>query len=355
MNQETWIATCRSFLLPVPPLDTTFSLCGFGAVVAPPLSTDFFREIYPSSILSISFHRTPGEAEVNVNRLSEYSGPTDRIDTLYTRIIYSSNLCITVGRLFVNFPSTPSQAMVPAEPIRGCDPDGDGTGTFNLDLYENEVGAGAPVTWYTDAAAMNEIVDSENYSSTAGSILAVAGLGGCAGGTVEIPLELIPGPEGMANIMATACPGSNDGVISLSVNGFGPFFYDWGNDAFNNFDERTGLAPAQYRVTITDRYGCEDRLRPRVTEGDPLTISCAVEQSVTTSMAADGIARISFAGGDPPFQLTYSGAAAGTVQVNGAMFDLTGLPEGNYTFSAIDADGCESEPCMLEMPTNPPH
>jgi gliding motility-associated-like protein len=337
-----------------PPLDTMFSLCGYGAVVDPPVSTDLFREIYPSAILSISFHRTPGEAEVNVNHLSEYSGPTDRADTLYARIIYSSNLCVTVGRLFVSFPATPSQAVVPAESIRGCDPDGDGMGVFNLSLYENEVGGGAPVTWYSDAAATDEIVDAENYAATAGSIFAVAGLEGCAGGTVEIPIELIAGPDGVADIMATACPGSNDGTISLVVNGFGPFSYDWGNDAFSDFDQRTGLAPAQYRVTITDRYGCEYRLRPRVTEGDALTISCAVEQPVTTSMAADGIARISFAGGTPPFQLTYSGADAGTVQVNGAMFDLTGLREGSYTFEATDADGCSSEPCTLDMPVSPP-
>ncbi|WP_026232163.1 T9SS type B sorting domain-containing protein [Neolewinella persica] len=337
-----------------PPLDTTFSLCGYGALVDPPVSTDLFRQIYPNSILSISFHRSPGEAEVNTNQLTEYTGPTDRIDTLYTRIIYSNNLCVTVGRLFVNFPSTPNQAVLPAEPIRGCDPEGDGTGVFNLSLSDNEVGGGAPVTWYLDAAATSQINDITAFSTSATSVFAIAGLGNCAGTAVEIPLELIVGPTGMATITETSCPGNNDGAITLTAAGFGPFSYDWGNEAFNDLDVRTGLSPVQYRVTITDRYGCEDRLRPRVPEGDPLTISCAVEQAVTTPMADDGIARISFAGGNPPFQLSYSGAAAGTVVVNGAMFDLTGLSEGNYTFTAIDADGCTSEPCTLEIPASPP-
>lgn len=337
-----------------PPLDTTFSLCGYGASVDPPVSTDLFREIYPASILSVSFHRTPGEAEINVNRLNEYTAPTDQMDTLYARIIYSSNLCITVGRLFVNFPATPSQAVVPAEPIRGCDPEGDGIGVYNLTLYENEVGAGAPVTWYTDAAATDRILNPTSYATAAGSVFAVAGLGTCAGGTVEIPFEIIAGPVAMADVLATSCPGSNDGEISLSVNGFGPFSYDWGNDEFRNFGRRTGLAPAQYRVTVTDLYGCEDRLRPRVNEGDALTISCAVEQSVTTAMATDGIVRISFAGGNFPVQLTYSGADAGAVEVNGAVFDVTGLREGSYTFTAVDADGCMSEPCTVIMPSNPP-
>jgi gliding motility-associated-like protein len=337
-----------------PPLDTTFSLCGYEAIVAPPVSTDLFRQIYPNSILSISFHRSPGEAEVNVNRLNEYTGATDQIDTLYTRIIYSNNLCITVGRLFVNFPSTQSQAVVPVDPIRGCDPEGDGTGVFNLSLFADEVGAGAPVTWYSDAGAASQISDITAFSTSAGSVFAVAGLGACAGQTVEIPLELIAGPTGMATITETSCPDNNDGAIRLTVAGLGPFSYDWGNNAFNDLDERTGLAPVQYRVTVTDRYGCEDRLRPRVPEGAPLTISCAVEQVVTTPMADDGIARISFAGGNPPFQLTYVGAAAGSVQVVGEMFDLTGLPEGSYTFNAVDTNGCISETCTVEVPASPP-
>ncbi|MFK8162492.1 MAG: gliding motility-associated C-terminal domain-containing protein [Lewinella sp.] len=337
-----------------PPLDTTFSLCSYGAMVDPPVATDLFRQIYPNSILSISFHRSPGEAEVNVNRLTEYSGPTDRVDTLYTRIIYSSNLCITVGRLFINFPADPNQAVVPIDPIRGCDPEGDGIGVYNLSLSEIEVGAGAPVTWYSDAAATMEVNDRNAFSTSAGSVFAVAGLGTCAGQAIEIPLELIAGPMGTSAITETSCPGNNDGAIALSATGFGPFSYDWGNDAFDNLDERTGLAPVQYRVTITDRYGCEDRLRPRVIEGAPLTISCAVEQIVSAPMADDGIARISFAGGNPPFQLTYSGAAAGTEMVNSAIFDLTGLPEGSYTFTATDVDGCESEPCTLDLPASPP-
>lgn len=337
-----------------PPLDTVLGLCGYGAMVDPPVSTDLFRELYPSSILSVSFHRSPGEAELDVNRLTEYTGPTNTSDTLYVRLVLADNFCVTVGRLYFNFSADVNVATVPAEPIRGCDPELDGTGTFNLNLQDAEVGGGAPVRWFTDAGATMPVVDPANFVSSATTIYAVAGLGTCQGTPVAIPLELIAGPEGRADISATSCPGNNDGRIAVSATGFGPFTYDWGNDDFFNQPVRTGLAATQYRITVTDQYGCEDRLRPTVPEGGPLLLACSVVQTASDPAASDGVARLVFSGGNPPFQLNYSGAAAGAMQVDQAMIDLPGLRPGTYTFVATDADGCTSAPCTLEIPANPP-
>ncbi len=337
-----------------PGIDTTFSLCGYGPTVDPPVTVDLFREIFPATVLTVSFHLTPGAAETNTGEITEYSGSTVNPDTLYTRIVYADNLCVAVGRFYLDFPAEVSTATAPTEPVRGCDPDGDGTGLFDLSRQVAEVGGGQPVTWYTDVAATNQIMNPAAFSSGVDTIYAVAGLGTCQGNPVAIPLALIDGPDASALIEDTTCPENEDGAISFTTLGFEPFYYDWSGEEFDGQATRTGLAAAEYRVTITDRYGCEDRRRPRVQQGLTLELGCEVLQAASGSMATDGSVRLTFAEGRPPFELAYAGADAGTMQVMTPGVDLTGLRPGIYTFVATDSDGCASESCTLEVPASPP-
>lgn len=337
-----------------PAIDTVFSFCGTGGMIDPPVSTDVFREIYPGSVLLVSFHRSIAEAETNMNSLDEYGGPTDAPDTLWARIIYGENLCSVVGRLVLRFPDNAGQTMVPAEPLRGCDPTGSGMGVFNLKLLDAEIGGGQPVTYYLDAGATNAIDDPDSYEGPPTTIFAVAGLGSCRANVVPIQLELIPGPSTLATVTPTSCPENEDGTISLATTGFGPFSYDWRTGEFDGMVNLTGLAARQYRVTVTDRYGCQEERRPRVLRGDALGISCSLVRAASEAGASNGAARVTFNNGAAPYQLTYSGEAAGTMEVSGAVFDLDNLAPGSYTFTATDANGCSSESCTVEVPASDP-
>lgn len=334
---------------PCPELDLTFSICGAGTQVDPPIATDVFRAIYPSSVLTVTFHATPSQAELNLNRLDVYGANTDTPDTLFTRIIYANNLCATVGRLFINFPAEPATTVAPAGPARGCDPDFDGQGNFNLRLLDAEIGGGQPVVYFTDAMGTSVIDDPENYIAGAGTIFAAAGLGSCRGALVAVTLELIDGPLSIATVSATTCPENEDGAISFETSGFGPFSYNWAADTFDGLATATGLAAGQYRVTVTDAWGCEDRRRPRVVEGPAVQVNCSEEQPASGATTADGRVNLVFTNGTPPFQLSFTGAAAGAREILENSVELTGLLPGDYQFTVTDVNGCASEPCTLTL------
>ena len=332
------------------PLDTTFSLCGYGASVDPPVPVSDFREIFSDNVLSVSFHRTFLEAELNDNRLSAYSGPTDQPDTLYSRVIFREFPCIVVGRFIVEFRDDPFQTVSPSEPVRGCDPLSTGVGVFNLRLSDAEVGGGAQVSWYNDPAGSQEISDPENFISPATTIFAVAGTGFCAGVPVPVELRLSRGPMIFAQVDSTSCTDVPDGSISASLSGFGPFTRVWNDGAVNDTSTNGALAPGRYELRAIDRFGCFTEMEYEVFAGLPLETNCELIQGTSSPSAEDGAVRITFIQGDGPFQLSYSGAAAGAMEVEGTSVDLTGLPSGEYTFTATDANGCESEGCNLNVP-----
>jgi gliding motility-associated-like protein len=334
---------------PCPGLDATFSICGAGSQVDPPILTDIFRAVYPTSVLSVSFHSSPAMAELNLNRIDTYGATTNSPDTLFARIIYADSLCVAVGRLVINFFAEPATTLTPAGPARGCDPDFDGLGTFKLRLLDAEIGNGQPVVYFADAQGTSRIDDPTNYVGSAGTIFAAAGLGSCMGELVSVQLELIDGPLNIATVEGNSCEGSGDGSITFQTTGFGPFSYNWANNAFDSLSAANGLSPGQYRLTVTDAWGCEDRLRPFVADGTATQVNCSEGQPASGSASADGVVNLTFSEGTPPYQLTYSGAAAGAVEVLGSSVQLTGLLPGDYTFTVTDADGCTSEACTLTL------
>lgn len=336
------------------PLDTTFYLCGYGATVEPPVPVSEFEVLIPPGVLVLSFHNSAQDAELNRNRLIEYSGSTDEPDTLFSRVIYSADLCTAISRFIINFRDEPLMAMSPSEPVRGCDPLSTGVGVFNLRLSDIEVGGGVPIIWYTDPGALQGIPDPENFISSETTVFAVAGLGACADVPVPVTLELSAGPMVSASIDSTSCPGVDDGQIAVSVAGFGPFVNDWNGDDYDGDSTVSGLSSGLYQLTVTDRYGCSDEVNFEVNQGLPLLITCELTQGTSGPVAADGAVRITLNQGDAPFQLSYSGAAAGAMQVLGTSVDINSLPSGEYTFSYTDANGCVSEVCNLTVPLADP-
>jgi gliding motility-associated-like protein len=332
------------------PIDTSFYLCGYGATVDPPVPVSDFTDFFPPEVLLISMHESPEEAELNDNRLAEYSGPTGQPDTLYSRVIYRDNLCTTVGRFIIQFPDTAFQTMVPAEPVRGCDPLSTGVGIFNLRLSDPEVGGVAPVTWYTDPAGTQEIVDPAAFNSPSTTVYAVAGFGACAGELVPVELELSAGPVLVSQADPAACAGVANGAITVSATGFEPFTYDWNLDSLDGNSGISNLEAGAYQLTVTDRYGCFTAGDFVVQTSLDLAIDCEVVQGTSGPSAADGAVRLNFMQGTSPFQLSYSGAAAGAVEVNGTSVDLNDLPSGDYTFSYTDANGCTSDTCSINVP-----
>ena len=323
-----------------PGIDTTFYICDPAGDLAA-VMTDDLASIYPSSVLDVSFHPTPLEAEANENEITTYTPTGAPLDTLYARIINSVNFCISVNQLVIQYQGVGAMTTAPMEPIRGCDPAMTGTGVFNLLAAAPEIGGGQPVTFFTDAAATQVINTPEAYSSATATIFARAGILNCQAGIVPVELRLEEAPAVSPMVQETSCPNSGDGRLSLDVTGNGPFSYAWGVDTLPDQPLQLNLTAGDYAWSVTDGNGCVVAGTTAVLPGEPTLLGCQVNSS--------GGVNVTLAEGSPPYQVSYTGAAAGAVEVTGAMGELTGLAAGDYAILATDAAGCISDTCFAAV------
>lgn len=331
-----------------PTLDTTFYICDPTGDL-PTVTAVELSAIYPNAALSVSFHPSPEAAEANISRITEYTPDGSPRDTVYSRIIYAENLCIVVSRLFLEYQGNTAVTMIPSEPIGGCDPLFVGTGEFNLRLWDDEIGGGQPVTYYTDAAGTQEITDPETFMSPEATIFARAGIFTCEGNLVPIELVLEGGPTVGVMEVPTSCPGNEDGGAVLTAFGESPFTFQWAGDTLPAAAAVSGLAPNDYSWTVTSRNGCETTGMATVPDGPPLALSCQVSSGASGPGVPDGAIMVSLAEGTAPYTVTYLGADAGAMNLPTAMGELTGLRPGEYRIVATDASGCVSDTCTAEV------
>ncbi|OWY25292.1 PKD domain-containing protein [Sphingobacteriales bacterium UPWRP_1] len=161
------------------------------------------------------------------------------------------------------------------------------------------------------------------------------------------------------NITNAGC-GAANGSISITINGNNPpYTYQW-SDA-NTGEDRTGLAPANYGLTVTDAAGCTVAGLFTISElpVDSTTLTCI---SATDTGLTVGWATVPGAQG---YELTINGAAPITIDAAASEYTFTGLaPDISYTIgiavlapspcanSATVTTTCTTlpDPCLLNPP-----
>ncbi|PHI20140.1 hypothetical protein CEQ90_09325 [Lewinellaceae bacterium SD302] len=103
--------------------------------------------------------------------------------------------------------------------------------------------------------------------------------------------------------------------------------------SFELFD----LEECEYKVKVTDANGCMD-METQVVDPSPVDIFTATP--VPGPCGALGRIDVFINGGDPPYQLLYSGPQSGSLTVNTNSVSLNDLPAGTYTLILTDANGC---------------
>ncbi|MFN0175265.1 MAG: T9SS type A sorting domain-containing protein [Saprospiraceae bacterium] len=125
------------------------------------------------------------------------------------------------------------------------------------------------------------------------------------------------------------CNGASNGSIDLTVTGgTGAYTYSWTGGATTQ--DRSGLAPGTYTVTVTDVNACTKTLSTAITE--PLAITLTETHINTSCGASDGSIDLSVTGGTGAY--TYSWTGGATTQ------DRSGLGAGTYTVTVTDANAC---------------
>lgn len=180
--------------------------------------------------------------------------------------------------------------------------------------------------------------------------------GGLAAGTYNLTVTdskgctanssaLVTQPDAIGitpTVTDVSCNGLNNGQISLAVGGgTSPYSYQW-NDGNSN-QNRTGLAPGTYSVTVTDANSCV-KTYTNITVSQPsqvFIVSLDSKQDVLCNGQSTGAINITASGGiqfNPPaapYNYTWAGPG-GPYNTE----DLSGLAAGNYSLTVTDSKNC---------------
>ena len=144
------------------------------------------------------------------------------------------------------------------------------------------------------------------------------------------------------------CFGLKNGTINSNVSGgTPPYSYLWNDGA--SIQNRTGLAPGSYSVTVTDANNCS-KTSGIVTITQPsaaLSVSVTSQTNVLCNGAQTGAVTVSATGGTSTYSYAWTGPGAFTA--TGSV--LTNLAAGTYTVTVTDAHNCTASlPVTITQP-----
>ncbi|MCW5906252.1 MAG: gliding motility-associated C-terminal domain-containing protein [Chitinophagales bacterium] len=138
------------------------------------------------------------------------------------------------------------------------------------------------------------------------------------------------------------CFGANNGTINISTSGSTPpYTYNW-NDNIHT-QNRSGLAPAAYSVTVTDNTGCTGFATATIQQPAAIVVS---ETHTNDGCSGNGTGSISISvtGGTTPYNFNWSNGA-GTQ-------NISNINSGSYIVTVTDANLC-SEMLTVSVAQNP--
>ncbi len=148
------------------------------------------------------------------------------------------------------------------------------------------------------------------------------------------------------------CNGDSTATISFVLNNGVPnYTFVWSNPDLNSTGtngDQINLPAGDYAVTITDNNNCQLSTNINLTEPPVLVLEC--HQNGENEGNGVGSYSFTYSGGTPFYILNLNGPVDINFTVNTPdTWDTAALPEGDYTFTLMDANGC-SESCDFTIP-----
>ena len=136
---------------------------------------------------------------------------------------------------------------------------------------------------------------------------------------------------------SVSCFGGNNGALDVSVSGGNsPYSYSWNSGPTTQ--DLVGLAAGNYTLTVTDANNCTDLQTYSVAQ----PVSAVSVNGIVTNVGCfggnTGAIDITPSGGTPGYSFQWS-SGNGTIMPQ-ITEDLANLSSGNYSVTAIDANGC---------------
>ncbi len=185
---------------------------------------------------------------------------------------------------------------------------------------------------------------------------------GCSGTTGTVTVGVGASLTGTAIPTATSCPTRNDGTITVTPGGVGPYtvtlsgggltlpIIQSGVAATATF---TGLAPGTYTVNFSTASGCNGIVNPNpVVAAGPFLSSSFTQQNPVCANINDGTITITNPGGVAPYTFVLTGPGGPYTQANNPLF--TNLAPGTYNYDFTDNVGCTGTGGPIVLTTNSP-
>ncbi|WP_439482877.1 gliding motility-associated C-terminal domain-containing protein [Cyclobacterium plantarum] len=159
---------------------------------------------------------------------------------------------------------------------------------------------------------------------------------GCISPTREVRVEEPLPLQLDAEIQDVSCYAANDGRVTLQVEGgTAPYQYRWSDG--NTLSERSGMAPGNYEVIITDSNGCTVRDQVLILQPEALLVQADI-QPVSCFGGSDGQIRLDISGGNGSYTVVWEALSTGLETGSGALIE--GLASGRYLALIQDDNGC---------------
>jgi PKD repeat protein len=158
--------------------------------------------------------------------------------------------------------------------------------------------------------------------------------GACDGQIIDSTTITITSGFTVTNVPVQPTCAGNDGQITITASGTGPFQYSINNGTtFQASNIFTGLAPGTYPIVVTNSSGCSGTSNAVLTAptGGPSLTSTTTNPGCGLS---NGSITIAATGGTAPYQYSINGGS------NQPSATFSGLAVGSYNLLVTDANGC---------------
>ncbi len=199
---------------------------------------------------------------------------------------------------------------------------GQNTGTARAVVF----GGDSPYAYVWNNGATTDVL---NNLSAGTYIVTITDANGCKASDTVV----INQPPDITLVLSgdtLVCTGENTGFVKASVSGgTAPYTYAWNTGATT--DSIGGLGAGSYRVTVTDKNGCQRSASFNIVQAPPIAINLEATELVCGS-ENEGNVSASVTGGKQPYTFKWSN---GTTEPN-----IENLTTGTYSLIVTDANGC---------------
>lgn len=150
------------------------------------------------------------------------------------------------------------------------------------------------------------------------------------------------------------CNGANNGTINITASGGTPgYTYLWSDGSSN--EDRAGLGPGTYTVTVTDANGCTATLTESITQPAAIVLSLTKVDPTCPpganppSLGGDGSIDLTVSGGAAPYTYNWADLTPPPAEPQ----DRSSIPAGTYSVTVTDSNGCTASISTTLTPLNP--